>query len=184
MSAAQTLQPPPLAFSEDDVQRAAEEWNCNCGPGALAALLGMTLGQVRTVITGFEERGYMSPTMMRAAVEAAGLRIICDDRRECRSPSLFPPERLIRIQWEGPWTKPEGNPRWAYGATHWIATRVKDGRLWIFDINAGWTTPAYWQDRVVPMITDTIRRATGGWFATHTWAVGPQQRGDEGAQRC
>ena len=59
-----------------------------------------------------------------------------------------------------------------YGNTHWIATQRSDGSLWIFDINSSWTTPADWQQRIVPMLVAGIPRATGNWWTTHTWTIG------------
>ena len=168
---------PFLAFGDDEAERAARLWGLNCGPAALAAIAGVSLEAVRGMIPGFEARRYTSPTMMRAGVAAAGLTIVRDDRGRVEEAGRLVAPALIRVQWGGPWTerRPDGsvpNPRWGYRATHWIATAVgAEVPLWIFDVNAGWTTPADWQGRVVPMLTATIRRASGAWWTTHTWTV-------------
>lgn len=38
-----------LRFTLEDAQRASQEWGANCGPGAIAAIMGMTLDEVRPV---------------------------------------------------------------------------------------------------------------------------------------
>ena len=54
--------PPP------DVARACEEWGATCGPGALAAALGLTLAEVRPAVSKSGHfPGYMSiPDIERA----------------------------------------------------------------------------------------------------------------------
>ena len=37
-------------FTLDDAERAWRDWGCNCGPGALAATMGMTLDDWSRVI--------------------------------------------------------------------------------------------------------------------------------------
>lgn len=41
-----TLDRALVRFSLEDAQRAAETWGANCGPGALAAVLGLSLDAV------------------------------------------------------------------------------------------------------------------------------------------
>lgn len=169
------LEPPPLAFTWHDANAAAEAWGANCGPAALAAAARVPIETVRGTIPGFETKHYTSPTMMRAGLEALGVRLLEDLRGQERDPAHFPTDGLVRLQWEGPWTAPGMNPRWAYGHTHWIASRlwrtVGDPRIWIFDVNGGWLPADWWVADVVPLITREIRRATGGWHATHRWAL-------------
>jgi len=168
---------PPLAFDHDDAARAAESWNCSCGPAALAAAIGADLDTVRGLVgEDFPTKGYMSPTMMRVAIERAGWRIESDDRVHHGTWRTFPTGALVRIQWEGPWTAPGSNPRWAYGATHWISTLLHEGYVWIFDINQGWAPAWYWQEKTLPMIVANVRRATGGWYATHSWLIAKEAR--------
>lgn len=175
---ARKLAPPPLAFGNDDVQRAVDEWNCSCGPAALAAALGITLNMVRPYVgEDFVAKGYMSPTMMKAAIERVGRRIVTDDRTRYREAEKLPADALVRIQWEGPWTAPGMNARWAYGATHWVWAQYwvpdlrQHGRLWIFDINQGWAPAEYWERETVPLIVANVKRATRGWYATHSWTI-------------
>ena len=110
-----------LRFKQADAQRAFEEWGANCGPGALAVALGVPIASVRPLLPDFPDRRYTSPTMMRQALQLAGVPIL----EECRGtqlpedcPAQLPRHGLIRIQWTGPWTLTGMNPRWAYTYTH------------------------------------------------------------------
>jgi hypothetical protein len=57
----------------DDLARANDEWGANCGPGALAAIMDLTLDEVRPHLPGFEAKRYTNPTMMFAALD--GLKV-------------------------------------------------------------------------------------------------------------
>lgn len=163
-----------LRFGEDDCRQAYDEWRCNCGPAALAAILGKTLDEVRPACeqVGFASKRYMSPTMMQDAIPLAGgriaerLRLPLDKRIACDTDYL-PKHGLARIQWGGPWTAKGANPRWAYGATHWIA--AFDGV--VFDVNGGFMPFEYWEQTIVPAIVASIKRADGEWWITHSWEV-------------
>ena len=157
-------------FTEEESEAAWKEWNCNCGPAALAFALQVNLDAVRGSIPGFEEKGYTSPTMMKQALANLG--------RQCRErptgePHLFCPEiALVRVQWTGPWTAKDANPKWAYRATHWICCwRERDFGSLVFDINGGISSFARWRLDIVPAIVASIKRADGGWYATHVWEV-------------
>lgn len=162
-----TLTPPLLAFSHEDAQRAHEEWGCNRGPAALAACLGWTLDQVRPHLGDFDAKRYMNVSMMRSAVQSAGFDV---------TPWNFKPgwilrHGLVRIQWGGPWIL-DGKPaRWAAYATHWIAGKLHEGVPWVFDINGGWLPQSQWEERIVPAIIDSVKRADGTWNASHAWEV-------------
>lgn len=158
-------------FSAEDVQKASEEWGCNCGPTALAFACQMPLQRARETIPGFERKFYTSPTMMKAALASLG--------REYESISkpvladVFDSERvsLVRVQWCGPWTKEGSNPRWAYHATHWIAAWERGSQRYVFDGNCGTTQFERWHNEIVPQLTALHKRADGRWFATHVWRL-------------
>lgn len=168
------VDPPPLAFSWLEAVAAAETWGANCGPGALAACLELPIDAVRTAIPGFEVKHYTSPLMMRAALATFGAVVRQDLRGQERETYMFPALGLVRIQWEGPWTAPGSNPRWAYRHTHWVASRFwgagSNARMWIFDINGGWLPGPLWEASVVPLLLANVKRGTG-WHATHRWSI-------------
>jgi hypothetical protein len=107
--------PPPVAFTASDVEKACDEWGCNCGPAAVAAVLGLTLEQLRPHLGDFERKRYTNPTLMWAILKSAGAawRII--------RPEQTMRLGLLRVQWEGPWSRPGVPARVSYRHTHWIA---------------------------------------------------------------
>jgi hypothetical protein len=169
----------PPRFNLADAERAADAWGCNCGPGALAAIMGLTLEDVRSHIGDFEHRGYVNPTMMFDALNSVGA--IWKPILASRSPAHldFPLYGLARIQWEGPWMRP-GVPIGArYARTHWIGAAHSGGEIGIFDINcinngSGWVALREWCDVVVPFILrEAVPRADGKWHITHAIEVDP-----------
>lgn len=169
-----------ILFGQDEFEAAAREWNCNCGPSALAAALGWTLDEVREIVeqAGFGARGYTSPTMMRDCIDMAGRTFREITRRRRLPPSILPEPLpicgLVRVQWTGPWTAPGANPRWAYRHTHWIASfnlPEREGGCYVFDCNGGARTYRSWADEIVPILTSHTPRADGDWFATHLWEM-------------
>lgn len=163
-------------FTEEEFQAANQEWGCNCGPSALACALAITLDDARRLLPDFEKRRYTSPAMMKDALVGRRWREIT--RRRNLPPAIlpepFPICGLVRVQWTGPWTAAGANPKWAYWHTHWIASfnlPPKEGGCYVFDCNGGMRTYGSWVDDIVPLITESIPRADGGWFATHLWEM-------------
>lgn len=153
-------------ISGDEADKAYEVWGCNCGPGAIAAIMGMSLDEVRPLMGDFEAKGYTNPTLMWQILDRIG-------RPWRKVGRKWPAHGLARLQWEGPWTEPEANPRWAYRQTHWVASVIHSNRgHGIFDINmtnngTGWGARELWEAEIVPLLTASIPRASGGWHITH-----------------
>ncbi len=161
-------------FTLAQAETAFQRWGANCGPGALAAIMQMTLDDVRPHMHGFEDRRYTNPSMMAVALRSIG-------RPWRKIGSAWPVHGLARIQWEGPWTLPGVPFKARYRQTHWVAAAVVPGTgLGIFDINAlangtGWTSLANWTAYVVPFILENcVPRASGGWHITHAIEVEPK----------
>lgn len=157
----------PLAYTVDDAERAHDEWGANCGPGALAAITGLSLDEVRQHLHGFEQKRYTNPSMMYGALQSLGIA------RTNMSRTCWPRRGLVRVQWEGPWTKP-GVPRRArYRHTHWIGVHHgANGGIDVFDINAlgvgGWLSLEEWTAHLVPWLLDLVEpKADGRWHRTH-----------------
>lgn len=155
-------------FTEADSQRAYDAWGANCGPNALAVCLNMTLDAIRPCLGDFESKRYMSPTMMKVAIAAAGAYIPSDHRGENL---VWPTFGLVRIQWHGPWMATGANPKWAYGRTHWIHVRESDLESWTFDVNGGWRTTQDWAKTIAPVLAKSVPRSNGEWSLTHSWEV-------------
>jgi hypothetical protein len=156
-------------FTHADANRAYDEWGCNCGPGALAAVLDITLDQARPLIPGFDAKRYTSPSMMNAALRAFG-------RSWRKIGAQWPEYGLARIQWEGPWTEP-GVPMVArYRHTHWVGAQRGRADIGIFDINCmnngtGWVSLSDWAGYVAPWLSALTKHATGKWHLTHAIEV-------------
>jgi len=167
--------PKSPVFTLEDAHRAYDEWRANCGPGAIAGVLGLTLDQVRPHLRDFERKRYMNPTMMFNALRSLGVRWIpvkvSAADQEHNVATTWPRCGLVRIQWCGQWTEP-GVPRRArYRATHWIgAAQDVPGPygVSIFDINCmnvgGWVTLADWAEHLVPwLLKESVPKANGKW---------------------
>lgn len=168
-------------FTEADANRAAEEWSANCGPGALAAIMGLTLDEVRPHFdkVDFPAKKYTNPSMMLDALDSVGAKWRAKGIGKTFPSVDWPTYGLARIQWEGPWTEPGVNGKWKYRYTHWVGARVLTNiredydRTGIFDINAmangtGWCRLWDWQAVIVSAITECYPRATGKWHITHS----------------
>lgn len=160
-----------VRFSGDDAQRAADAWGANCGPGAIAAILGKTLDEIRPHLSDFEKKRYTNPTLMYEILTNLGARWKKIEK-------VWPHWGLVRVQWEGPWTEP-GVPMAArYRHTHWVGAERRDraADIWIFDINAiyfgGWVSFAEWSEQLVPWLLKEIdSKANGKWHITHALEV-------------
>lgn len=154
-------------FTADDAQRAFDTWGCNCGPSAIAAIMQMTLDEVRPFVGDFEQKHYTNPTLMFDTLNRIGRPW------RKRFPPQWPNYGLARIQWHGPWMQ-EGVPIGArYRQTHWVGGARRDGEIGVFDINAigngtGWSRLDHWEAVLVPYILQHVPRADGGWSITHT----------------
>ena len=137
-------------FTMEDADRANDAWGANCGPGAIAAICGLTLDDLRPHMGDFEGKHYTNPTLMWQVLRNIGVRF--SYRGGHLGQTNWPRWGLCRVQWEGPWTKPGVPARAAYRHTHWIgATRLTDASIGIYDINAmangsGWSSLTDWSD--------------------------------------
>lgn len=162
---------PDLCFSLEDAERAFDQWGANCGPGALAAITGRTLDEVRPFLGDFEKKRYTNPTLMFQSLDRLGVKWH-------KAPTeSWPNYGLVRIQWEGPWTKPGVPMRVRYRHTHWIGVRQRPGlTAAVFDINAmcvgGWIDEDEWCESLVPWLLNEVEpKADGRWHRTHVLKV-------------
>jgi len=178
-----------VRFSADEAQRAWSDWGANCGPGAIAAIAGLTLEELRPHLGDFERKKYTNPPLMWQVLTRLGLAW-----RLVKPPQSWPTYGLARVQWEGPWTAPGVPMRVRYRHTHWVGARDNhsDGPVRfeppyateIFDINCicvgGWVPVSEWAGQVVPWLLRQIEpKADGRWHLTHVVEVG-RSAGDPG----
>lgn len=162
---------PVNRFDGADLDRAHADWGCNCGPAALAACLGWSLDEVRPHLGEFERRGFMSPSMMLAAIASAGFRT---RPIPASSPDSLPAHGLLRVQWGGPWLAPGVPPKAAYRYTHWIACKRFGGPedVAVFDVNCpAWQPMARWQHGTAIVLMDAVKRCDRTFGFTHRWEV-------------
>lgn len=167
--------PPRMRFGSVEAGEANDTWGANCGPGAVAAIMDMTLEEVRPYFAaaGFEGKHYTNPTMMNDVLRAIG-------RPWRKIGREWPTWGLVRIQWEGPWTEP-GVPMPArYRHTHWIGHMRGKHSDGVFDINAigndgitaGWVSREDWGSMLVPWLLKQVSpRNYGTWHVTHAIEV-------------
>lgn len=162
------MRPLPLKFSVEDGDRAFDEWGANCGPGAIAAILGLTLAELRPHLGDFEAKRYTNPTLMWEILKRLDV-----DWRLCKPPA-WPTYGLVRVQWEGPWTEPGVPMRVRYRHTHWVGCCTAENSIGIFDINAigngtGWCALSDWEGILVPwLLKETQPKANGKYHLTHS----------------
>ena len=155
------------AFNVQDAQRAHDTWGANCGPGALAGILGVSLEQIRPWLGDFERKGYTNPTLMTDILYRLGVRW-------ANRGDQWPAWGFARIQWHGPWMEPGVPIQARYRQTHWVGCwKAAADDIGIFDINCinnglGWIGLAEWKNVCVPWLTKSIRRADGTWSITHS----------------
>lgn len=163
-----------VRFTLADAERAYEVWGANCGPAALAAIMGLTLDEVRPHMGDFESKRYTNPTLMFESLGRLHRDGICAGWR--RVDKVWPEFGLVRIQWEGPWTAPGVPERVAYRQTHWVGAAHVRGERGVFDINCvssahcnGWVTLKDWDQFAVPFILkNSVPGADGKWRITHS----------------
>lgn len=152
-----------------DADEAHAAWGANCGPAALAALVGVPVMDVRSWFPEFPGKAWANPTTMKRALALAGWTCSHADP----SVNTFPTCGLAFIQWKGPWTEPGAAVAWAYRNTHWVASV---GGL-IYDVNAtGWLTPEAWERSIVPLLLENKPKATG-WTVRLGLDAAPQADG-------
>lgn len=167
---------PEAHFTFDELARANGGWGCNCGPAALAAMTGIQLYLAGQSLHGFMEKGFTNPTMMAQALMDLEIcfrleKFAGRERLSVREISSLR-RGLIRIQFDGPWCRPEVPKAAAYKHTHWIGAMFYGGVYHIFDVNADslWETAEQWEAKTVCELMAEEKRCTG-WFVTHRYEL-------------
>lgn len=134
-----------------DVFEPGHDSSAHCGPCAVAALLGVTIQQVKASGTLLYKS--MNLTEARGAVERFGRRL-----DKVKAPVTA---GVAHVMWDDPWTT--AGPRVAYRYSHWITYRKVGEALAFYDVNSGeaggWSTLVEWERDVRPMLLP--RRGTG-----------------------
>ena len=171
---ASATQPIAPRFSLADADRAYDEWGANCGPGALAAIMKMTLDEVRPYLVGFDAKHYTNPTMMMGRSRAFAL---AGTPTRNYSP---PVERhgtghatgCVASNGKGHGRSPAC--RCAPIPLHALegSYAANNENVGVFDVNcmnngSGWCSLKNWSDVIAPHLIAQYKRASGGWHLTH-----------------
>lgn len=179
---------PRPRFTLEDAQRAHDAWRFNCGPFALAIMLGLTPDELRPHLGDFEAKGYTNPKLMYQVLYDL-LGVVSPDRMKgfnqpCQADGevMFADYGLSRVQWHGPWMKPGVPIAARYRKTHWVGSMIVDGQTWIADVNAmcvgGWVPLATWRDQLVPwLLQQCVPGADGAWSLTHRIELETKMKG-------
>lgn len=151
-----------------DVDEAHAAWKANCGPCAVAALLGREVNAVRDLFEPWP--GYTNPTKIKEALKRAGKTCVPSSAEALRTNGLG------FVQFEGPWEA--GGARAAYRHTHWVAlarrfSPVPEGMsprplLFVYDVaigsRGGWLPLDFFSRRIIPLYLEDQPKATGWRF--------------------
>ncbi len=146
-------------FTPPDVKQCADLWQANCGPCALAAVLGLKVSAVREFFADFDKRQYVNPTHMKAALTAAKVQF--------STVKQTPKRGLLFIQWGGFEKAPIAAQ---YRQTHWIA--VNAGL--VYEVNAGddfegaWVLAREWELVMPKMMLDVLPKQYNGQYSIRT----------------
>ncbi|MEP3668983.1 MAG: hypothetical protein ABJN42_19845 [Roseibium sp.] len=159
---------PDMAFGLDEALSAQVDWGMNCGPGALAGVLGLSPEEIRQHLPDFPDKQYTNEIMLEAALEDLGVAATIGR-------GTLPAYGLARVLWKGPWWD-DPDPYARERRSHWIGVSSSDEGRMIFDINAikagGWILEQEWRDVLVPWLLEG-GEATGGWEVAETYEIDP-----------
>lgn len=166
-------------YHPPDVEAAHEAWGANCGPCAVAAVLRRPVMDMHKLFPGFEQRRFVNPSQMRAALHFAGQlsgvthRVCSMDEREAGVLSYG----VACLFFSRPWNSPGVPVGAAYQRSHWVGVAMlTDGRRCYYDINAWqahgprgmWVFWPYWEKEILPQVVASYPKADGGYFVR--WA--------------
>lgn len=168
---------PLLRFCLADIHAVYGTANYSCGPAALAACLGKPLSAVRGSLGEFGIKGYLSRSMMRAALRLEGWEPRLDHCAEGNQGDRYPDHGLARVQFGGSWISgPNANKTWAIKQTRWIASKRVGEDQWIFDSAVGqWQLFSEWCFHGVPAAIARLtgaRVADGSYWLIDSWEIG------------
>lgn len=165
-----------LTAEESEV--AYREWGANCGPNALAFILGIPVDETRQLFPD-PFPGFVNPTQMGEAIKKYAVAGKCDlavqtERIDSVDKMFGLVPAVVRIQWGGPWCGHTVPKKAAYRYTHYVGTFMPGSQTscFVYDVNGGGAMNAYdWEKIVVPKIIQTMPRADGEWWPTHIWRI-------------
>lgn len=168
----------PVLYAPQDVDWSHARWGANCGPGALAAVLGVDVAAVREGFPQFPAKPWTTFTAMKSALRGVSTATYLSQTFPCPSKRGLDGGHtlaLVMVQWLGPWTEPGVNGKWAFRHTHWVGVASKkrdprsdprfapEPRYWVYDVNADHTT------RSGDPRLSVLSAGGGGWVRLEDW---------------
>jgi hypothetical protein len=154
-------------YTPSDLYAANDVWGASCGPGALAAVLGLQVLGLQPLFP----KPWTTPTTMGAALRALG-----KSWREQTSIPLSAAQGagLAFLQIQGKWDNAPERVR--YRHTHWVGfAKDEDGLLHVYDVNAppegGWQPLSPWERGTMQAICARHPQASGRWHVRVLWGV-------------
>ena len=163
LSAVHPEKAPCLAFDWQHQAAALRLLGANCGPGAIAGMVGSTPAYVAKMMSPkLQKIKGTTETMLRDTLTDLGVSW------HDTTPGWVE-YGIVRIQFDGAWMH-SSNPFAKYYESHWIGvcSHVPKKPV-VFDINAikmgGWTSLRDWTQHVLPRLLPPLDAGgTGGWF--------------------
>lgn len=177
-------------YTPPDVIAANDAWGANCGPTALAAVLGCPVMDLREAFAWFPQPAHTTPTRIEQALRhltlvgrTGGWSRVADTDWP-RSPF----RGLAMMQWTGPWTDEPEAP-WARRVapihTHLIGLAEGAITPMVYDVNQGtdeapgaWVPRKTWVTRTTPDLLDWHRKEVDkrarGWTFKAFWKIEPR----------
>lgn len=158
-------------YSPPDVAEQNKIWGANCGPSALAAILGRTVASLRETIATVQcgaFKGYMHAGHLCDVLRACGREVRRRDFRDGKQ-IRWPRERgLVVVQIDGPWCEPGVNPKARFRYTHTVAVEQALGSIrMVYDGNARmWLQEIAWEYEIMRLLIRDQPRATGWYTST------------------
>lgn len=163
-------QPPKLRFDAADQMLAWDVFGANCGPGAVAAALGLKPAFVALLLSDeFLRRRATTEVMLTRLLTDLEVPWTLMDSHDVQF-------GILRVQWSGPWDG-SADPYEPLGHSHWVTVWRSGGRTEIFDVNAisvgGWLAYSEWSQDLVPWLLEREEpEANGSWWFSDGYSLG------------
>lgn len=177
-----------MLYTPPDVDEASEAWGANCGPCALAAVLGRPVAAIRDAVSKpsrkttqtalFKDEkpfstypGYMGIRDLRRAVVRAGASVGMEWSPVVLRALDFEESVLVMVEWAGPWTGTRGQAAYRHVIGYRRARgREEDALLLMSDEGRGKVLARLHADAVDLGRCDRwVFDANAGWMPLFLW---------------
>lgn len=156
-----------LPYTDEQSQKAYDDWQATCGHHSIAAASQRPLEDVRKAIPNY--RGWMSP--MQILKTLFHLKQGFHYRKDLHTQDIpdSPNPQILRLQFEGSWLNPGVPAAAAYHHTHYIAVLGNEVMDPMIDSSVLIDKSAWLETQDI-RVTQSKPKATG-WHFTHAWEI-------------